>query len=396
MHSDVASPLRHGIQNRATLTGIPTRMGFDPGACLSVRFPDLECGLCAPSCPVGAIALEAGQPRLALPCLGCGQCVTACPTSALHVEGFELPPRLSPATAPLALDCWRIPPAHSPPDALRVPCLGGIGTGWLLTLFERAGARPLHLLDRGACAGCAAAGNGSIETSLDEARRFLAAAGVEEARLPKRVARACEGELLPAIPESSAARPLERRGFFRDVLGSLTRSAEVVRALPRGTPTAEPATSAREKLLPSERLRVITALSQIAAEHERQIPPLALPQLSQAGCDAKGVCAAVCPTGALRQRRTDAEDTLELHFSAALCIACGHCTRACPERALHLTPEGGSLAGEVLARAHEQHCEECGGTFFGTAAGRCPECIKKLNLQQGMAALFRPFARRAN
>jgi ferredoxin len=230
----------------------------------------------------------------------------------------------------------------------------------------------------------------AIDTALQEARLLLAESGVADAQLPVRKQRAAGTSLLPAIPESSAAQAVDRRGFFRDLIGSVARSTDQIRVA--GTP-ADPADSSRRRnVQPIERLRVVASLARIAARHARQVPARVVPQLSLGQCDAHGVCAVVCPTGALRQQATSEEGIVALQFNSALCIACGQCARVCPDSALRLTPEGGTLADEALARWNAHACEDCGESFFGTANALCPDCIKKVNLQQGMAALFRPFA----
>ncbi len=52
------------------------------GSCIAFR--DVECGVCARVCPIGADALrldEAGIPVVGDACVGCGTCIGACVTS---------------------------------------------------------------------------------------------------------------------------------------------------------------------------------------------------------------------------------------------------------------------------------------------------------------------------
>lgn len=65
--------------------GDPVRLRAD--ACLSIRRPSMECGLCREVCP--AAVLGGGLWSITLDkdgCLGCGLCAAACPTGALTVD----------------------------------------------------------------------------------------------------------------------------------------------------------------------------------------------------------------------------------------------------------------------------------------------------------------------
>jgi ferredoxin len=356
-------------------------------ACLSARYPGYDCGLCVSACPVAAITLEGGKPVPREECLGCGQCATACPSSALAVDGFALPSQSPGDAAANHIDCWRVAASESPRGALRVPCLAGIGTGWLLALFDRTGERPIRLLDRGGCATCPVGGGMvSLRATVMEARTLLTECGVAADALPELVVRPGRQPLAPAIPASSEVVPKGRRGFFRDLIGAASRAAVEV----RGSSMPEGPTSFRQPILPVERMRTVTALTRITARHGRPVPARALPQLSLAECGAHGLCAGICPTGALHQH--EGEGALALGFHGALCISCGQCARACPDQAITLSPFGGRAVSDVLARWTARECPACGNTFFGGADGLCRGCAKEVTLQHGMAVLFRPTA----
>lgn len=375
--------------------GADTRVRFNPAACLPVRYPGQECGLCVPACPASAISMDADAPRLQGDCLGCGQCAVACPTSALSVDGFALPAALDSLDGTLHIDCWRVPFAVSPRGALRVPCLAGIGVGWLLALFDLAGTekerpiqRTIRLLDRGACAACpAGAGMDNLRAALDEARTLLDACGIDAALLPRIQSLPAKGRLAPAIPTLAAEIRMDRRGFFRGLMGSVAKGVEQIASIQTG---ADAPIVLRGSADPIERMRSVTALASIAARHGMGIPAQALPQLSLAACDASGVCASTCPTGALTYSTTDT--LAELTFMAARCIACGQCARLCPEQAIRVSPSGGTVIVEVLARWSAHECLVCGESFFGADSNACPACTKSQQLYQGMAAQFQPSA----
>ncbi len=371
--------------------GLDSRLRFDAAACLPARYPGCACGVCVSACPVGAIELEAGAPVASgEACIGCGQCVAACPTAALEVDGFALPSELPVGPGALFIDCWRVPPAESPEGAWRVPCLGGLDAGWLLALFDRLderGARPIRLLDRGACQNCPAGGGiENFHAALDEVRELLSACGVDPAVLPASTFQAARQALAPSIPTAASAVPIERRQFFRSLLGGAARTLDAANAAV-AVPADEPL---RREILPLANLRIATALDNIARRRGRSAPPRALPQLSVADCAAHGVCARVCPTGALQRSEAANGSSAELRFRAALCIGCGQCVRVCPDGALRLTPEGGRAGSETLVRWTAQNCVVCGEAFFGRPGDTCPACEKRQQLLQGVAALFAP------
>jgi Fe-S-cluster-containing hydrogenase component 2 len=123
-------------------------------ACQPVHSRYSECRQCERSCPVNALHVGDGGVQVDDSCLGCGQCAVACPTGALGTPGFALPAIEWTVNDPVFIDCWKVPAAHSPKHAVRVPCLGGIALSRLIELRVMAGLRPIVMLDRGWCASC--------------------------------------------------------------------------------------------------------------------------------------------------------------------------------------------------------------------------------------------------
>lgn len=388
MRTDTSPPKSKATIDRHLPLSPHSRLVFDAAACLPTRFPDYGCGRCEPACPLQAITLSRGAPLLTGECSGCGRCTAACPTAALQIDGFALPAVVDHASE-VHVDCWRVPLAESPRGALRVPCLAGVDTGWLLALFELSGERPIRLLDRGGCAECAAGGDmAPLSAALHEAAALLGAAGVPPGALPTRTERACRSSLAPSIPDSAAAVAVDRRGFLRGLMGSAARTADSM----QGAAGLHAPLRLHHLAQPVARMRIVTSLARIAGRRGQPVPALALPKLSLADCDAAGVCAKVCPTGAL-QRCEDADGaTAELRFNAMLCVACGQCARVCPQQALGVSATGGRNAVEVLARWTANECANCGEPFSGAPAEVCPSCTKRTNLQQGLTALFQPSA----
>jgi ferredoxin len=396
MNASIA-PLDPADRHRPLLPGAPVRL--DAASCLPERFPANACELCVEACPLALLEARGGAPRLvyaaatqADACIGCGQCAAVCPSGALHVDGFALPVEL-PDEAELLVDCWRVPAAESPVGTLRVPCLGGLSAGWLLSLFNQSGERPIRLLERGQCAECpAGAGIKSLLAAITETRMLLFECGVDMSLMPMLAWRPCNTLLLPAIPASTAEVPLPRRGFFRALLGEGVRTVDAARPVPDAA-----LITLRTPMHPLQRMRLVTALASIARRHERPLPARVLPHLSLGACDANGVCAAVCPTGAL-QKLVPAADRAELRFESLRCIACNQCARVCPERSLRLDVQGGEAKPVVLAAWRQRECVRCGSDFSdpaasaepASAASLCSTCRKTEALSRGVAAFLRP------
>ncbi len=355
--------------------------------CLPVRYPDEACGLCADACPVSAITVTAGSGiAVGTDCSGCGQCAAVCPTSALVADGFAVPVPPKEEVEEIQVDCWRVPHAQSVPGAVRVPCLGGITSGWLAALSDAADCRPIYLMERGYCAACPS-GKGMTELGrrVSETRTLLFQAGVAIDSLPAITSMPSRVPPLPGTPSAVEERRTSRRGFLRDFVGTVVRGVDEVAAL--RAETDDPIVL-REAALPVGQLRLATALGRIAARHGRGDPQLALPQLTIADCSGHGICSRVCPTKALL--RTENGEAAELRFDATRCVACGQCVRTCPDRALRLQPTGGRMQVEVLATWAGTTCTQCGEVFYGDGGSCCPGCLKNQQLLQGMAAMFRP------
>lgn len=154
----------------------------------------------------------------------------------------------------------------------------------------------------------------------------------------------------------------ERRAFLRALLRA-----------------SGPADSRRP--LPADR---IALLRQVAARWEGSLPPGAIPeiQISDA-CADHGVCAAVCPTRALRRYAEEGHAGLE--FEATACIACGVCAVVCPENALAIHAVAANDRSGRPARSISRHaqrsCARCDDEFPARADEElCPPCRKDVGL----------------
>jgi ferredoxin len=343
----------------------------------------MSCGLCRDVCPAGVlagtdwtIALETDG------CVGCGLCAAACPTGALMVE--RCAPQAAASAGPeIVVECRRVAPSDRAAGAVVVPCLGGVTTPDLLDLIAAAEARVV-LADRGWCTDCPiGACSAPWQPTLDETRAALAA--IDE-RLAQDVA--VDVRPLPtsrAAPVMAALRPDKQVGR-RDILRRLIGAAEPI------DPRAESrrVVFGRGLVAPVKRRRVLERIGALAAQRDQEFPASLLPAIKIAdGCDVNGLCAAICPTGALS--RTEDDGRVTLGFEASACIACGECQRVCPGKALSLWRDGDGSVPQgraILVQRRAATCESCGESFVPAGDELlCSFCRKTMNVMAEISSL---------
>lgn len=348
-------------------------------ACLRTRLLTSGCRACADACPVHA--LHVGPPGVTLHagCTGCGRCRAACPMGAIEVAGFAVSvaaPQDSEDT--VLVDCARFGAAPGG-DGIRVPCLGGLSEGDLLTFCAQWPQRTLLLADRGTCADCDS--GGPVHPAAAVVRRVTALmreVNVPQERLP-RLVRLAAG---PVATDPMQVAGRARRGFLR----ALARPATAVAI------SAPPATGGRAS---RPRQALVQALRALAHRHHGRLPDRLFHRLALGpSCQGHRGCAAACPTGALLRYRDDRAGRVGIAFDTQLCIGCGQCAAACPQQAIRLAPGAGAdVAGpRVLSAFRERECADCGARFAAPAQAaetRCVRCRRGAALaRSAFATLF--------
>ncbi len=325
---------------------------------------------------MSALQVSERGPVLTGDCLGCGRCAAACPTDALQVQGFPaLPLPGQPAPSVTRLECWRVPEAPLRSGTLHVPCLGGLDASRMLTLHRLAGPSGITLVDRGWCQDCPAHGCGTghpADRALETANHILGETGVPDADLPRfSLEPLSEGMASRDLPGRDLQARTGRRDFFRRLGG---HAATVHGAREDNVGTDPAARVLVGKHVPSRRRRLA---AELVAATGSATTPAAVPLLSVNGdCDGHGVCAAVCPTGALVRDRGDT--TSRLHLDASACIACGLCQAHCPEQAIRVVADSGGQPTAELNRMEQRECDDCGRNFTARHAheNTCHPCRK--------------------
>ncbi|MCC7166292.1 MAG: 4Fe-4S binding protein [Rhodospirillales bacterium] len=335
---------------------------YHGGGCLPQRPPFAPCQACQDACPVSAIAVDPNEFRLSADCQACGRCAAACPTGALSIARVE-PPVGWRATGPVHLECARVPASRCADPETRLPCLGALGVEALLAWVLAAKGQPVIVIDRGWCDTCpvgAPTGRHPAQAALDRAKALFGAMGLKEGLVPRRDVQLLDSKLRDDRLGGDAPTR-------RDLLRRLGAPAEN-RAL--AGPLAK-------------RHRGTERLTALARRYGTGLPPLHFPSLTlDAACQAHGVCAAVCPTGALR---LESEGTSRrLSFAAADCLACGRCAAQCPEAALsHVWDGNGSRSEGRIELSHRavSACSACGRDHVAAQPlSLCPACQRRSQL----------------
>ena len=354
------------------------RVAFAAESCLAARSLPGACLRCEKACPVAAVRVGEAGPELVADCLGCGRCAAACPTGALTVQGFAGDWALPPGNAPLRIECWKVRESFSGHTALRVPCLGGIGIEQVLEWLARPGEKAIQFVDRGWCRECRAGGDPHpVQALIAEARRILAACGRDTPQRISLVREPLPLRLMPeTIPEPATQDRLGRRAFFR-------RFAVAVAQTLQAPPPAVPRRRRGSDFPLPKRQRALAALASMTQRPVERLPAAVLPGLTlQKDCDHLGVCAGMCPTGALYAYEDDGH--AGIGFEPRDCVACGLCAQACPARAIAVRPTGepGQAAARILSRWPLVACTNCLTPFAAGGATLCPACRRNRTMSQ--------------
>ena len=326
--------------------------------CVAVRNRNATCRKCVDACQVDAIEVMANEIELyAGACMACGACISVCPTEALvpvKPTDAELSRMAAQAAAEnggqAVLACARISSKRlaDPARYAEVPCLARIEESLVVGLIAH-GASEVLLVD-GGCQTCKyRACVPFIEATALYSSELLAAQGSDAP-----VRRASEFPEHMLVESADGLFGSTRRGFLSDA-ASMAR--ETAMAAAKTTIEQELGYSAAEPSI-GERLRVSPGgtLPQLSMKrHDATIDAMDLigPPCVESidtrrfgsvtvdvqRCNACGMCAVFCPTGALVRDEPEKPGAglRYLEFSASDCVQCGLCADVCWKKALTLS-----------------------------------------------------------
>ena len=325
--------------------------------CVVVRNRNATCRRCVKVCAANAIEISNNEVDLSVSlCNGCGACTAVCPTEALvpvASPDSQLVPQAVEAMRKngnrAVVACARAASKRvaNPELYAEVACLPRLEESLLLTLVAQ-GAEEVVLVD-GDCPTCKYRDCVShVNTLVDSVNELVAAHGAAT-----RVARRT------GFPDDMIAESTEgmfgttRRGFFSEAVSAAKdtamTAAQTTLAQELGYTQKTPEIGERLRVTESGTLPLvpvarheaaINALDAIGAPVTERIDSRLFGSVSidVEKCNACGMCAVFCPTGALvRDSAGKVNEPLRyLEFSAADCVQCGLCADVCWKRALTL------------------------------------------------------------
>lgn len=354
--------------------------------CSSFRASNSNCTRCEDLCPVDAIHLADNGPEIDDRCIDCGVCFSACPNGAFQITGkdddaviAEIKKKL-PKKEPevVSISCER---GDSSSDLI-LPCLGRLTERLLLELIHLH-AQPVEIL-RPDCSQCPSAkASVNLDTVIGRADYLLAMTGMEKHKLRKK-------DIALGPPMEVPEKPFSRRYFLGAIGAKAVETA--VKAIPevghhgseKEIAFREALSSRPESLKRSSLLRCLkrfaTVNSVVAPSKDFFCAEISINHK----CTGCGVCAALCPTGAIIKQET--EEHFALSFRAGLCTNCRVCLQTCAAGAVRIKQDVRldlllDASDTRLFQAAKIACLLCGQRFIGTGTEICPLCTDRSKKQ---------------
>jgi len=329
------------------------QMVYHSGNCLNTKKPFARaCRLCIESCPHQAISeyrqLEAKH------CTECGACMAVCPSDGFVDRMMDKLHDYLMETQEIVLNC-----PQAIPSGFEISCLGILSRDGWLTLMLLAKEKPVTIIT-GVCAKCEdrQACAASVQTFKQVHADWPEHAVVRIQVRPDEEATEPEPNAGPPLSDVPRLKMTGWRQRGRD---------KIVEWLPNLA--ADETTS-----IPKYRQWLIEALEKTL---EEKIPFRAL--FVADSCTSCGVCAAICPQGALQKQeemdsapedptKEDKIASLRLILEPQKCVQCGRCVEICRPKALSFRTKRLShrlLTGKILIHeGRPRYCSKCGKRIF--------------------------------
>ncbi len=287
-----------------------------------------------------------GGPKLDVDkCLSCGLCAVTCPTGALASDSPSGPDLVEQLRGVAAGRDWasfacRRTVEGTPSDEKRcvnVQCIGAIDPAVLLSAVS-FGLRHLYLVCS-ACADCPVTqGKAIARKNADTVNRLAETLGVSPT--------VSLVEVLPpecSVPLETAPREaMSRREFFALLRRQTTKAGAVTADAVVGNGSERDRSHVKtqpDATIPVQRQLLLAALRRLA--DGRAAPNTALPGTGlwatyavTADCVGCQMCAYFCPTGALTR-----SDQGGVSFQVSRCTGCGVCRDVCFKQAITLSDD---------------------------------------------------------
>lgn len=386
--------------------------------CSRFRTLKSDCSTCADLCPVDAILISEKGVDIRGGCNDCGVCISACPNGAFGVNGRDDKKIVSEiresiqglkGSSAQEVKTFRISCEYGDRTSdLILPCLSRL-TEVLLLEPIRIGVSTIEILQP-LCKECPSKKAAlHIDKVIQQARYLYEMVGTGKESILVRSSELGGKKDSKVQTENSEPKAISRRQFF----GSLrTKAMEVATAsIPdvehkdngNGKSFREAIQNKPENIKRMMLLEAIkdiwvrgkeqqkTSNSELRSGHKVKVPSegcIVADIEVNSKCIACGVCATLCPAGAINQQWTD--NHYNLSYKPALCTNCNVCAYVCMPKAIRIK-ENASLnlileEAEVrLFEATKKSCILCRMDFVGGESEICPLCINIHNKQ--MAAI---------
>ncbi|NCO83103.1 MAG: hypothetical protein COW90_03385 [Nitrospirae bacterium CG22_combo_CG10-13_8_21_14_all_44_11] len=359
---------------------------IEASLCTRFRTPKSDCSGCADLCPMNAISVSENGAEIKGECIDCGVCSAACPNGAFMVKGRddkkiiqEIESKtISPGAGTFRISCER----GDASSDLIVSCLGRL-TDVLLLEPVRMGASKIEIIQP-LCSECPSAkASANLDKTIRQALHLYEMLGIERDRILKKNIPLQD---LIKMPE----KPVSRREFLgairKNAMGAAAASIpdfenkdngkaegfrDVIQQRRENLKRTLLLESLRNFLQKDRTLKTVYVNSKDAILAEIEVT---------SECAACGVCAALCPTGAINQTQTD--DLFSLSFNPHLCTNCKVCAKACMHKAINIKE---SALLNLLVKQKElklfegkrKACAICNLDFIDNGSEICPLCMDR-------------------
>lgn len=313
--------------------------------CLNRRYNRVFCNRCEQVCGVSAISFDDVPAIDGTACTGCGLCVNVCPTGAFSLRDFSKEDILLAANdaGTVIFSCRDeigVGAGH-----VAVPCIWYLCEGMLISA---AAVSEKVTVDASGCDKC------TLKMDIDGMQQKVDVANI----ILELFGRAPNIELSVAWAGDTPVRDIFGRKSLNYLRGTNSDNGN-------SRKDGEPADNT--SIIPLAHRLLFDAISSLGEPVQDTIrleagPLYRLEILDKEACDMCGLCAAICPTGALSLSGDEAVESLGFNMSS--CIGCDMCRQVCKSNAIGYAAdirlcELTAPVNVVLMTCERMQCKRC-------------------------------------